>query len=117
MRMIDRPIRPLFPDGFVDEVLIQCLTLSHDQENDTDILACIGSSACLAISDIPFEGPIATVRVGRLHTEQGPQYVINPTVTQMEYSDLDLVVLLAGTNDCCNSGKLAEPAATAATSR
>ncbi len=100
MRMIDRPIRPLFPDGFVDEVLIQALTLGHDQENDTDILACIGSSACLAISDIPFEGPIATVRVGRLHTEQGPQYVINPTVTQMEYSDLDLVV--AGHKDGMN---------------
>ena len=63
MRMIDRPIRPLFPDGYIDEVLIQALVLSHDQENDTDILACIGSSACLAISEIPMELPVATVRV------------------------------------------------------
>ena len=100
MRMIDRPIRPLFPDGYIDEVLIQALTLSHDQENDTDILACIAASASLAISEIPFEGPVATVRVGRLHTDDGPQYVINPTVTQMDFSDLDLV--LAGHKDGIN---------------
>ncbi len=100
MRMIDRPIRPLFPDGYIDEVLIQALVLGHDQENDTDILACIGSSACLAISEIPMELPVATVRVARLHTDDGPQFVINPTVTQMDFSDLDLVI--AGHKDGIN---------------
>ncbi|MBL8886100.1 MAG: polyribonucleotide nucleotidyltransferase [Phycisphaerales bacterium] len=100
MRMIDRPIRPLFPDGFVDEVLIQCMVLSHDTENDADVVAGIASSAALAISDIPFEGPIATVRVGRIHTDNGPQFVINPTVSQLDYSDLDLV--LSGHKDGLN---------------
>lgn len=100
MRMIDRPIRPLFPDGFVDEVLIQALVLSHDQENDSDILAATAASAALAISDIPFEGPVATVRVGRIHTDAGPEFVINPTISQLEFSDLDLV--LAGHRDGLN---------------
>jgi len=92
MRMIDRPIRPLFPDGFVDEVQVQCWVMSHDQENDSDVLAGTAASAALAISNAPFEGPIATVRVGRIHTDSGPTFVINPTVSQMEYSDLDLVL-------------------------
>ena len=100
MRMIDRPIRPLFPDGFIDEVQIQCWVMSHDQENDTDILASNGASAALHISDAPFDGPIATVRVGRVHTDDGPVFVLNPTVTQMEYSDLDLV--LSGHKDGMN---------------
>ncbi|MDX2114753.1 MAG: polyribonucleotide nucleotidyltransferase [Planctomycetota bacterium] len=92
MRMIDRPIRPLFPDGFIDEVQIQCWVMSHDGENDSDVLAGTAASAALALSDAPFEGPIATVRVGRIHTDDGPRFVINPTVTQMDYSDLDLVL-------------------------
>ncbi|MBX9640099.1 MAG: polyribonucleotide nucleotidyltransferase, partial [Mycobacteriaceae bacterium] len=92
MRMIDRPIRPLFPDGFVDEVQLQCWVMSHDGENESDVLAGTAASAALAISDAPFEGPLATVRVGRLHTDNGPVFVINPTVSQMEYSDLDLVL-------------------------
>ncbi|MBL8747203.1 MAG: polyribonucleotide nucleotidyltransferase [Phycisphaerae bacterium] len=92
MRMIDRPIRPLFPEGFVDEVQIQCWVMSHDGENDSDILAGTAASAALAISNAPFQGPIATVRVGRIHTDDGPRFVINPTVTQMDYSDLDLVL-------------------------
>lgn len=100
MRMIDRPIRPLFPDGFVDEVLIQCMVLSHDTENDADVVAGVASSAALAISNIPFEGPIATVRVGRIHTDNGPQFVVNPTVSQLDYSDLDLV--LSGHKDGLN---------------
>ncbi|MCE7975316.1 MAG: polyribonucleotide nucleotidyltransferase [Leptolyngbya sp. PLA1] len=100
MRMIDRPIRPLFPDGFLDEVMIQVFVLSHDQENDTDVLAGTAASAALAISDIPFEGPIATVRVGRIHTDDGPRFVVNPTVSQMEYSDMDVVV--AGHKDGLN---------------
>ncbi len=92
MRMIDRPIRPLFPDGFVDEIQIQVWVMSHDGENDTDVLAGTAASAALALSDAPFEGPIATVRVGRIHTDDGPKFVINPTVTQLDYSDLDMVL-------------------------
>jgi polyribonucleotide nucleotidyltransferase len=92
MRMIDRPIRPLFPDGFIDEVQIQCWVMSHDGQNDTDVLACTGASAALHLTDAPFEGPVATVRIGRITTEQGDQFVLNPTQAQMEYSDLDLVL-------------------------
>lgn len=100
MRLIDRPIRPLFPDGFLDEVLIQVFVLSHDGENDSDVLAGLAASAALAMSDIPFEGPVATVRVGRIHTDNGPQYVLYPTVTQLDYSDMDVVV--AGHKDGLN---------------
>src|SRR6185503_10604974 len=60
MRMMDRPIRPLFPDGFIDEVQVQVFVMSHDQENDTDTLAGTAASAALALSDCPFEGPTAT---------------------------------------------------------
>ncbi|MFN0131042.1 MAG: polyribonucleotide nucleotidyltransferase [Phycisphaerales bacterium] len=100
MRMIDRPIRPLFPDGFIDEIQVQVWVMSHDGENDTDVLAGTAASAALAISDAPFEGPTATVRVARIHTDDGTRFVINPTVTQMDYSDLDLV--LAGHKDGIN---------------
>ncbi len=100
MRMIDRPMRPLFPDGFVDEIQVQVFVMSHDGENDSDVLAGTAASAALAMSDAPFEGPTATVRVGRVHTDDGLRYVINPTVTQLEYSDLDLV--LAGHKDGIN---------------
>ncbi|HAY81309.1 MAG TPA: polyribonucleotide nucleotidyltransferase [Planctomycetaceae bacterium] len=92
MRMIDRPIRPLFPDGFIDEVQVQCWVMSHDGQNDTDVIACTGAAAALHLTDAPFEGPVATVRVGRITTEQGEQFVLNPTQAQMEYSDLDLVL-------------------------
>lgn len=100
MRMIDRPVRPLFPDGYFDEVLVQVFVMSHDGENDSDVLAGTAASAALTISDIPFEGPIATVRVGRIHTDDGPRFVVNPTVTQLDYSDLDLV--LSGHSDGIN---------------
>ncbi len=100
MRLIDRPIRPLFPDGFVEEVQVQCWVMSHDGENDTDVLAGTAASAALAISDCPFDGPIATVRVGRIHTDAGPQFVLYPTVSQLEYSDLDMV--LSGHKDGVN---------------
>jgi polyribonucleotide nucleotidyltransferase len=92
MRMIDRPIRPLFPEGFIDEVQVQCWVMSHDTENDSDIVACNAAAAALMISSAPFEGPLGTVRIGRIHTDDGPQFVVNPTVTQLEYSDMDLVV-------------------------
>ena len=101
MRMIDRPIRPLFPDGFIDEVQVQCWVMSHDGENDTDVIAGTAASAALAISNAPFEGPTATVRVGRIFDEDDNyQFVINPTVTELDYSDLDLV--LAGHKDGIN---------------
>lgn len=100
MRMIDRPIRPLFPEGFIDEVQIQVFVMSHDGENDSDVLAGTAASAALAISDCPFEGPLATVRVGRVHTDDGPRFVLNPTVSQMDFSDLDIV--LAGHKDGVN---------------
>lgn len=100
MRMIDRPIRPLFPEGFIDEVQIQCWVMSHDGENDADVIAGTAASAALAISDAPFEGPTATVRVARVHTDDGIQHVVNPTVTQLDYSDIDLV--LTGHKDGIN---------------
>jgi polyribonucleotide nucleotidyltransferase len=100
MRMMDRPIRPLFPDGFIDEVQIQAWVMSHDGQNDTDVLACTAASAALILTDAPFEGPVATVRVGRLVTKEGEQFVLNPTHAQMEFSDLDLV--LSGHEDGVN---------------
>ncbi len=101
MRMIDRPIRPLFPDGFIDEVQVQCWVMSHDGENDSDVLAGTAASAALAISDCPFEGPIATVRVGRVFNDDDTiTHIINPTVSQLEYSDVDLV--LSGHRDGMN---------------
>ncbi|MFG0298203.1 MAG: polyribonucleotide nucleotidyltransferase [Phycisphaerales bacterium JB047] len=100
MRMIDRPIRPLFPDGFIEEIQIQCWVMSHDGENDADVIAGSAASAVLSISDAPFEGPTATVRVGRIHTEDGVVHIINPTNAQLEYSDIDLV--LAGHKDGIN---------------
>ncbi len=101
MRMIDRPIRPLFPDGFIDEVQIQCWVMSHDGENDADVIAGTAASAALAISDCPFEGPLATVRVGRVFNEDDSvTHIINPTVSQLEFSDVDLV--LSGHRDGMN---------------
>src|SRR4029453_4074320 len=78
MRLIDRPIRPLFPDGFIDEVQVQVFVMSHDGENDSDVRAGPAASAALAISDCPFEGPTATVRVGRVITDEGQRFVVNP---------------------------------------
>src|SRR6516164_3178840 len=92
-RVIDRPIRPLFPSGWRYETQIIALVLSADQENDTDVLAITGASAALAVSDIPFEKTIAGVRVGFVDD----QYVINPTFEQRKRSKLDLVV--AGSMD------------------
>ena len=90
-RLIDRPIRPLFPEGFRNEVQIVATVLSHDMENDPDIVALIGCSAALTLSGIPFMGPIAAARVGY----SNGQYVLNPTMDEMKTSDLELVV--AGT--------------------
>ena len=92
-RLIDRPIRPLFVDGFRNETLIICTTMSHDLENDPDIAALVGSSAALTISGIPFMGPIAAARVGYINGE----YVLNPRIDELVDSQLDMVV--AGTAD------------------
>jgi len=90
-RQIDRPLRPLFPDGYQNETQIACFVVSADQENDADVLGMLGASAALSISPIPWNGPIAGVRVGRVEGE----WVINPTFEQLDFSDMDVVV--AGT--------------------
>lgn len=90
-RLIDRPIRPLFPEEFLNEVQIICTCMSHDGEHAPDMIAMIGASAALCISGIPFMGPIAGARVGY----KNGQYIVNPTISEMEGSALDLVV--AGT--------------------
>ncbi len=95
-RLVDRPLRPLFPKGFMDEVQIHLNVLAADQQNDPDVLAGIAASAAVALSDIPFLHPTAHVRVGRINGE----FVLNPTTEQLEYSDLDLVV--AGTKHYVN---------------
>ncbi|MCE2885753.1 MAG: polyribonucleotide nucleotidyltransferase, partial [Planctomycetaceae bacterium] len=100
MRMMDRPIRPLFPEGFCDEIQLQAWVMSHDAQNDSDVLACTAASAALYITDAPYQGPVATVRVARVITEQGERFVVNPTQAQMEFSDLDLV--LSGHKDGIN---------------
>src|SRR5436853_2407492 len=86
-RMIDRPIRPLFPKGWYNEVQVQSILLSADGENDSDILGIIGASAALMVSDIPWDGPLGAVRVGRINGK----FVANPTHSERVNSDLDLV--------------------------
>ncbi|MCC6580870.1 MAG: polyribonucleotide nucleotidyltransferase [Phycisphaeraceae bacterium] len=96
MRNIDRPLRPLFPKGFYDEVQVQCWVLASDTQNESDVLAGIAAAAALSISSLPFQGPTATVRVARIEGK----FVIMPTIAEMEYSDLDLV--LSGRKDGLN---------------
>src|SRR5690242_13141596 len=92
-RLIDRPIRPLFAEGWRNETQVIVTTLSHDLENDPDILAMVASSAALCLSGAPFKGPIGAARVGFSNNE----YILNPTLEEMAESNLDLVV--AGTSD------------------
>ncbi len=92
-RLIDRPIRPLFADGYKNDTQVTCTVLSHDMENNPDIVAMIATSAALTISGVPFQGPIGGARVGLIDGE----YVLNPNIDEMDESDLDLVV--AGTNE------------------
>ncbi len=87
-RLIDRPIRPLFPKGYFNEIQVIATVLSMDQENEPDVLAMIGASAALEISDIPFSGPIASVRVGRIDGELR----VNPSIAELEESDINLIV-------------------------
>lgn len=92
-RLIDRPIRPLFPEGYMHETQLFITVLSADQENDADVLGLLGASAALMMSKIPFSEPVAAVRVGRIDG----QWVMNPTFQQLQFSDLDVVV--AGTEN------------------
>ncbi len=92
-RLIDRPIRPMFPKGFFNDVVITAMTLSADDKFDPDVLAIVGASAALHISEAPFEGPIAGVRVARVEG----QFIVNPTYQQRNQSDIDIVV--AGSKD------------------
>ncbi|OXS78595.1 polyribonucleotide nucleotidyltransferase [Domibacillus enclensis] len=95
-RLIDRPIRPLFPDGFRNEIQVISMVMSVDQNCSSEMAAMFGSSLALSVSDIPFDGPIAGVNVGRINGE----FVINPNVDQIEQSDIDLTV--AGTKEAIN---------------
>ena len=92
-RLTDRPIRPLFPKGFKNEVQVVITVLQHDLENEPDVLGMIAASAALTISGVPFQGPIAAARIGLIEGD----YVLNPTLSELNDSDLDLVV--AGTSD------------------
>src|ERR1700760_4480038 len=97
-RLIDRPIRPLFADGFKNEVLVVAQVLSHDLENDPDVVAMVAASAALTLSGLPFMGPIAAARVGYINGE----YVLNPSIDTYPESKLELVV--AGTSDAVMMG-------------
>jgi len=92
-RLIDRPIRPSFPKGFLHEVQVVLTVISYDLENDPDVIGMIGASAALVLSGAPFMGPIGAARVGYIDGE----YVINPSIAELEDSKLDLV--MAGTQD------------------
>ena len=92
-RLTDRSLRPLFPDAFMHETQIACSVISADQENDADVLALVGASVALNMSKIPFNAPVASVRVGRIRDT----WLLNPSFQQLEYSDVDIVV--AGTED------------------
>jgi polyribonucleotide nucleotidyltransferase len=92
-RLTDRPIRPLFPEGYKDDVQVVITVLSTDQENQPDVIGTVAASAALTVSEIPFLGPIGSVRIGRVDGE----FVVNPTMADLDKSDLDLVV--AGTRD------------------
>ncbi|MGM0589543.1 MAG: polyribonucleotide nucleotidyltransferase [Bacteroidota bacterium] len=87
-RLIDRTIRPLFPKGYKCETQIICQVISSDGENDGDVIGAVGASAALTLSDAPFEGPMAQVRIGRIEGE----WIINPTITELESSEVDLIV-------------------------
>ncbi|MDY4690264.1 MAG: polyribonucleotide nucleotidyltransferase, partial [Alphaproteobacteria bacterium] len=92
-RLIDRPIRPLFPDAFKNEVQIICTVVSHDQKNDSDVVAMVAASAALAVSGIPFMGPIGAAKVGY----KDGMYILNPSIEEQKTSELELTV--AGTEE------------------
>ena len=91
-RLIDRPLRPLFPDFYKHEVQVNCMLISLDKENPPDVVALMAASAAMSIADVPFNGPMGAARVGFVEDE----YVLNPSFADLENSDLDMVV--AGTD-------------------
>src|SRR5262245_39414923 len=103
-RLTDRPIRPLFPKGLYNEVQVQSILLSADGENDPDVLSIIGASTALMVSDIPWDGPLGAVRVGRVRG----QFIANPTHTDMADSDLDLVYVGSATDIVMYEGSAKE---------
>src|SRR5512136_159131 len=103
-RLIDRPIRPLFPENFLNDTQIMATVVSADKDNDPGILAMVGASAALEVSDIPFFGPIAGVKVGRVNGE----FVANPTAEQLEQSDLEIIVAASRDAVCMVEGGAAE---------
>ncbi len=111
-RVTDRPLRPLFPAGFFDEVQIQCLLLSADGKNEPDVLAMLAASAALTLSDLPFQGPIGAVRVGKIDG----RLVVNPTQEEMKRSTIDLiyaglpdkVIMIEGEAQECGEEELRE---------
>src|SRR5512138_2489666 len=103
-RLIDRPIRPLFPEGFLNDTQVMATVVSADKDNDPGILSMIGASAALMVSDVPFAGPIAGVKVGRVNGE----LVANPSAEQLEQSDLEIVVAASRDAVCMVEGGAAE---------
>src|SRR5512136_1682354 len=103
-RLIDRPIRPLFPENFLNDTQIMATVLSADKDNDPGILSMIGASAALEVSDIPFFGPIAGVKVGRVNGA----FVANPSAEQLEQSDLEIIVAASRDAVCMVEGGAAE---------
>ena len=103
--MTDRPIRPLFPKGWFNEVQVQSVLLSADGEHDSDILTIVGASASLAVSDIPWDGPLGALRIGRINGE----FVANPTHSQMKDSDLDLIYVGNASDVVMFEGERAPP--------
>ncbi|RKZ10246.1 polyribonucleotide nucleotidyltransferase [Candidatus Fermentibacteria bacterium] len=103
-RLIDRPLRPLFPSDYMEETQVYILVLSSDGQNDPSLLGMLGASAALMISDIPWDGPVSAVKVGRVNGE----FVINPTLDQQIESDLDLVVAVKGTDVVMLEGSTAQ---------
>jgi len=91
-RLIDRPLRPLFPSDYMEETQVFILVLSSDGSNDPSLLGMLGASAALMISDIPWDGPVSSVKIGRIDGE----FIVNPTIEQQENSDLDLIVAVKG---------------------
>tara|TARA_R110002072_G_scaffold276051_1_gene437576 strand:+ start:337320 stop:339446 length:2127 start_codon:yes stop_codon:yes gene_type:complete len=87
-RLIDRPLRPLFPNGYMFDTVVSCTVISYGENGDPEVLAALGASAALTISDIPFEGPIGTCKVGRIDG----QFVLNPSHSQLEESDMEIIV-------------------------
>lgn len=103
-RLIDRPLRPLFPSDYMEETQVYILVLSSDGQNDPSLLGMLGASAALMISDIPWDGPVSSVKVGRIDGE----FIINPTIDQLVESDIDLVVAVKGTDVVMLEGSTAQ---------